>query len=300
MTIRRRISEIGMLGYMCAVGILVFYGYLNYLIPLYHVVCAYSFYGNAEKWLSEDAVGIDELMLGVVWSWCIECGGLVARAVTDNNEWYILVSAEVHGMAHVCLSIFFLYDGLVADFFVALAGYSGMWIGGSLLGIVDENKPQSAGLYTGSSFSWYLGYISRSKEAAETNYVYRELTAYGDEIESDVPVYTVYMCTRSAAAVLLEFYALQERMFIVEAETSLVLYRMYNPTLFDTVSIVVYCIVPEEYTMNVRKLQCFCFDILYVQPLESIELPVLFYIEALENMRKAVKNIMFYYYLLAV
>ena len=289
-----------MLGYIGTVGILVFYGYLCYLVPVYHIICAYSFSSNTGVSFCGYTVCISECLVCVLESSCIECGSLVARPVTATEEWYILVEDWVLGVVRMEKHMVLLARMLVSEVVEAVVKYSGVCLRNSLLWIEAIAMPVDCFFCTHCYFTEYIDYISKTKAAADTNCVLLEQTVCGYGRTREIPIYTIHMCTRSAAAVLLEFYALQERLFIAEAETSLVLYRLYNPTLFDTVSIVVYFIVPDEYTMYVRKLQCFCFDILYVQPLESIELPVLFYIESVKNMRTDVKNLMFYYYLLAV
>lgn len=61
-------------------------------------------------------------------------------------------------------------------------------------------------------------------------------------------------------------------------ETSLFFFRLYNPTHLKLELITLYIVFPNEMSLYVNKIQCFCFNVMYLEPLEIIDLPVLIYI----------------------
>lgn len=77
---------------------------------------------------------------------------------------------------------------------------------------------------------------------------------------------------------MLEFISLQPCIIANPGETTLIFFRIYNTTSFDIVGTSLYYIFPAIASIYVKKIQCFCFDLLQIHSFESIELPVLFYI----------------------
>lgn len=75
------------------------------------------------------------------------------------------------------------------------------------------------------------------------------------------------------------FYPLQKKIYISFNETSLIFFRMINNTNEVLYGVSTYTVFPNEYLPYLQKLQCFCFEELRLQPLESVDLPVLFYIQ---------------------
>lgn len=75
------------------------------------------------------------------------------------------------------------------------------------------------------------------------------------------------------------FYPLQKKIYISFNETSLIFFRMINNTNEILYGVSTYTVFPNEYLPYLQKLQCFCFEELRLQPLESVDLPVLFYIQ---------------------
>ena len=77
---------------------------------------------------------------------------------------------------------------------------------------------------------------------------------------------------------LLYCFSLQKMLLVHLNETSLFFFRFYNPTHFKLELITLYIIFPNDMALYVNKVQCFCFNVIYLYPLEIIDLPVLIYI----------------------
>lgn len=88
----------------------------------------------------------------------------------------------------------------------------------------------------------------------------------------------VLVLSKNSNTSIVEFYTLQNRIFILAGETSLVFFRIYNPTTYIVSCITVYVLYPEVLTLYLNKAQCFCFEPLTLRPYEILDLPVLFFI----------------------
>lgn len=80
---------------------------------------------------------------------------------------------------------------------------------------------------------------------------------------------------------LLEFKSLQESIIICPGETGLVFFRLFNPMSYELTGMSLYFIYPSNISIYVHKIQCFCFDLIKIKSNESIELPILFYLDSL-------------------
>lgn len=95
----------------------------------------------------------------------------------------------------------------------------------------------------------------------------------------DGPQISIKFITHVSNASLVEFISLQEEMIVQAGESSLIFFRIYNPSMYQITCISMYYIFPGEASPYVSKIQCFCFDQLRINGHESVELPVLYYIE---------------------
>lgn len=105
-----------------------------------------------------------------------------------------------------------------------------------------------------------------------------------------------FFYTRCSRIVLVEFFTLQERLFSYSTETTLAVFRMYNPTFFFGRYICLYFFIPEEFIFFLQKIQCFCFDIVSMARIELVDLPVLFCFSTLPT----VCTVTFFYYYLVL
>lgn len=62
-------------------------------------------------------------------------------------------------------------------------------------------------------------------------------------------------------------------------ETALSFYKVYNRSDRPIAGIAIYQIFPEEASLYFSKIQCFCFENQLLYPNESLELPLLFYLD---------------------
>jgi len=96
-----------------------------------------------------------------------------------------------------------------------------------------------------------------------------------------------------------DFFCLQDSIFLVSNDTTLIFFRIITPDNQDISCIVVFLISPSSLTPALTKLQCFCFDNLHISSRESIDLPVIFSIDFnLIPFFSKKLNILFFYLLL--
>jgi len=62
-------------------------------------------------------------------------------------------------------------------------------------------------------------------------------------------------------------------------ETALSFYKVYNRSDKPIAGIAIYQIFPDECALYFNKIQCFCFENQLLYPKESVDLPVLFYLD---------------------
>lgn len=75
-----------------------------------------------------------------------------------------------------------------------------------------------------------------------------------------------------------EFSTLQKFIYIMPNETHLIFFRMYNTVGFDVNGISIYLLYPTDFLVFFNKIQCFCFEEIFLLPYESVDLPVIFFI----------------------
>lgn len=80
---------------------------------------------------------------------------------------------------------------------------------------------------------------------------------------------------------LIEFISLQDNLLIYPGETGLAFFRIYNPTTFTVTGLSLYFIHPNNISVYITKIQCFCFDMIQIKSCETIELPILFFLNKL-------------------
>lgn len=78
---------------------------------------------------------------------------------------------------------------------------------------------------------------------------------------------------------LINFYVLQNKLYIFPGETTLGFFRVYNLSSEAISAFTLYVITPLEYTIFVSKIQCFCFEEIIFYPKELIDLPILFLLD---------------------
>jgi hypothetical protein len=93
-------------------------------------------------------------------------------------------------------------------------------------------------------------------------------------------IYCVYFDTKVIGNRYLIFLSLQNKVFILPGETSLCFFRIINNNNYNVYGIPIYIISPFEFSSFITKIQCFCFEEIFIFPYEIIELPILFFINS--------------------
>jgi len=130
-----------------------------------------------------------------------------------------------------------------------------------------------------------------------TNIIYSNIyKLYNNTYFSDLDniVYIIYFNTSVTNINILEFISLQNHVYIHTSETYLVFFRLYNPSTFFIKGISIYTINPTELNIYINKVQCFCFDEIVIYPFETIDLPILFYINNNINYYLNIESIYFF------
>lgn len=135
--------------------------------------------------------------------------------------------------------------------------------------------------------SCYNSYTNGMPSALYFSLYSLEITLiYNIECSSNINAYNpndVYFDIRFYARVsdisAIEFTSLQDNLIISPGETGLVFFRLYNPTAHEITGISLYFIYPHDISIYIQKIQCFCFDMIRISTGETIELPVLFYLD---------------------
>jgi len=78
----------------------------------------------------------------------------------------------------------------------------------------------------------------------------------------------------------LSFFPIQEVLFICTDETYLTFFRIHNHFSSGVRAISIYIIYPPEITAYLYKLQCFCFDEIFLTAFEVVDLPLIFFISS--------------------
>lgn len=100
-------------------------------------------------------------------------------------------------------------------------------------------------------------------------------------------IYLVYFDTVTNRKGLVEFEVLQNKLYINPGETTLAFFRVVNKTDTYLNGFSLYVVSPHEFTPFINKIQCFCYEELLLYPQESVDLPVLFYLDP------EIKNVLF-------
>lgn len=90
--------------------------------------------------------------------------------------------------------------------------------------------------------------------------------------------------------------SLQKTIILNLNESGLFFFRIYNPSHIPVKLVTLYMIYPNNITLYVNKIQCFCFNVIFLYPLELIDLPVLIYINPFfYSSNNYINNIIIYY-----
>lgn len=118
-------------------------------------------------------------------------------------------------------------------------------------------------------------------------------------VEQMENTYLVYFDTLVNRKNLVDFEVLQNKLYVGPGETTLAFFRVINKTENYLNGFSLYVVNPHEYTPFINKIQCFCYEELMIYPEESIDLPVLFYLDPeIKNSLFSTKEIVIEYILI--
>lgn len=79
-------------------------------------------------------------------------------------------------------------------------------------------------------------------------------------------------------------------MTVNAGETALAFYKVVNTSDKPISGIAIYQVYPDEFSIYFNKIQCFCFENQLLYPKESVDLPVLFYLDPAVNADRDLKE----------
>ncbi len=91
--------------------------------------------------------------------------------------------------------------------------------------------------------------------------------------------YKVHFLAHVSNFAILESMSLQENILSIAGEPGSPSLRIYNPTINEVSGMSVYFAYPSEVVAYINKIQCFCSESVQVHAYETVELPVLPYID---------------------
>jgi len=118
-----------------------------------------------------------------------------------------------------------------------------------------------------------------------------------DKSEEALTFYKIKMEATNVKKNILSFYPLQNYVYTIPGESTLIFYRLENLTDTAMQSLSVYVTSPAEAVAYVKKLQCFCYEELMISPKCIIDLPILFSLDE-EVLNEDFKEITINYILL--
>lgn len=133
--------------------------------------------------------------------------------------------------------------------------------------------------------SLQMNYFFYMKDISSTSY-----------LKTDLNLIFLNFYIRSSHLNWIHSISLQKTIIINFNESSLFFFRIYNPSHIYLKLITLYMIYPNILTLYVNKIQCFCFNTIFLYPLEIVDLPVLIYIYPFLYFNFAfLNNIIIYY-----
>eukprot|EP00049_Salpingoeca_infusionum_P007974 m.128737 g.128737 ORF g.128737 m.128737 type:complete len:222 (-) comp13875_c1_seq18:280-945(-) len=141
--------------------------------------------------------------------------------------------------------------------------------------------------------STLIGVIGFSYASVPLYRAFCQATGYGGtvnkhaedrlKVEDMVPIeereLTVRFNADTSANMQWKFRPQQKEVKLVPGETALAFYTATNPTDKAVTGISTYNVVPYEAGLYFNKIQCFCFEEQRLNPNESVDMPVFFYID---------------------
>ncbi|MES1197446.1 MAG: cytochrome c oxidase assembly protein [Pseudomonadota bacterium] len=85
--------------------------------------------------------------------------------------------------------------------------------------------------------------------------------------------------TNVAVGMPVDFTPLQSHQTVKLGETGLAFFRVHNLSKHPVTAVASYNVVPEKVGIYFQKLECFCFKPRVLQPGESVDLPVIYFVD---------------------
>jgi hypothetical protein len=166
----------------------------------------------------------------------------------------------------------------------------------SLISNLSDYKVQFNSFFYSEELSIYF---SNLLNLISFNYFfYLKHNIYDFEIKKDLNLIFLNFYIRSSNLNWIQSISLQKTIIINFNESSLFFFRIYNPSHLYIKLITLYMIYPNFLTIYINKIQCFCFNTIFLYPLELVDLPVLIYIYPFLDFNFTFLNNIIIYYII--
>lgn len=108
--------------------------------------------------------------------------------------------------------------------------------------------------------------------------------------KNSLPI-TVKFVSNSSRKLPWNVESLQESVKVYPDQTCLTFFKVKNLSSETFRGVATYNIIPEKAAQYFNKIQCFCFEEQSLDANESVEMPVLFYIDGLFEKDREMKNV---------
>ncbi len=150
----------------------------------------------------------------------------------------------------------------------------------------------SVQLLTGDISPLFFNMNSCTSDTLDTSLIFSNI-----DTQSHNTYYKIKLEATNVKKNVMSFYPLQQYIYTIPGESSLIFYRLENKANCDFHTLSVYVTTPAEAVAYIKKLQCFCYEELLVAPHSIIDLPILFSIDE-EILNEEFKEITINYILL--
>lgn len=191
----------------------------------------------------------------------------------QTTEWYTLIFSEKY------TSVFYISDVYFSEFISDAYSYQCSISTCSLVACDDVCLEYN--------FLWSPWWSIQN-----TSFLYTQSV-----LESSKEINLIFMnfFIRSTHLNWIQSLSLQKTIIINFNESSLFFFRIYNPTHVSVKLLTLYLIYPNFLTLYINKIQCFCFNAIFLYPLEIVDIPVLIYVYPFANNFLVLNNIIIYY-----
>lgn len=150
----------------------------------------------------------------------------------------------------------------------------GMLLGSLVIGVLGASYAAVPLYRLFCQATGYAGTTQRGGESAET------LLKRAEQVpEERKRLLTIYFVSDVSAHLPWSFIPLQSKVQVAPGEGALAFFNATNNSDKPLIGVATYNVAPSKAGVYFHKIQCFCFDEQMLEPGESVDMPVFFYVD---------------------